>query len=409
MTNSSAIWEMPGLLAAVGVSSGQSKEDVLTSLFLLAVVLLTVVLVMGLVLAVSYCLYYLFSLPRRRMERAIIFLRLVDAGIRRGVTPEETIKSAAACQDRSTGVRFHLLAAWIERGATWREAVGLVPRLLPPSIKEMLLLADRAGGWQKIYPLCQRQMADVLSQLRSRQSCLSPSLLLPPLPILYITGVITIFILPKFRAIARDMDVEFFSVWQWFGTMSVLLFAVLLACSSIPLIVLLVHVGGPRLSGFFSSLPQPPGDWLDWLIPWQRRRLQRDFAALLGLLLDARVSEAEAVELAARGTANVIIKRRAALVCQALAAGQPLVEALGRLDDRGELRWRFEQAAAGGVRFEDALAGWCDALQARADQMQQTAMHLFATGLLFCNALLVGTLAYDVFYVLIQITEKGLE
>ena len=186
MMNSSAIWEMPGLLAAVGVSSVQSKEDVLTSLFLLAVVLLTVVLVMGLVLAVSYCLYYLFSLPRRRMERAIVFLRLVDAGIRRGVTPEETIKSAAACQDRSTGVRFHLLAAWIERGATWREAVGLVPRLLPPSIKEMLLLADRAGGWQKIYPLCQRQMADVLSQLRSRQSCLSPSLLLPPLAALAI-------------------------------------------------------------------------------------------------------------------------------------------------------------------------------------------------------------------------------
>lgn len=409
MWNPSAIWEMPGLLASVGPGASRTWEDIITGAIMLTLVLLCVLIVVGAVFAVSYGMYYLFSLPRRRMERAMIFLRLVDSGIRRGVTPEETIKSAAACEDSSTGVRFHLLAAWIERGSTWREAVGLVPRLLPPSITEMLLLADRAGGWQKIYPVCQRKLADVLSQLRSRQTCLSPSILLPPLPIMFITSLITVVVLPKFRAIARDFDAEIFSFWQWFGGLSSPIFLLLLAFASLPLLTLLLHVGGPRLAGFFARLPQPPGDWLDWLLPWQRKRLQRDFAALLGVLLDARVPEPEAVELAARGTANAIVKRRAGEVCRALAAGQPLVEALGRMDDRSELRWRFEQAAAGGTRFEDALAGWCDALQARADQLQQTAMHLFATCLLFCNALLVGLLAYDVFYVLIQITEKGLE
>lgn len=409
MLNRPAILEMQGLLASAGLGPSQSWEDIVSAVFMLVMVLLATLIVVGALFAVSYGMYYLFSLPRRRMERAMIFLKLVDSGIRRGVTPEDTIKSAAACRDDSTGVRFHLLAAWIERGATWREAVGLVPRLLPPSITEMLLLADRAGGWQKIYPVCQRKLADVLSQLRARQSCLSPSILLPPLPIMLISGLITVVVLPKFRAIARDLDVEIFSFWQWFSGISFPVFLFLLALSSLPLLILLVHVGGPRLGSFFSRLPQPPGDWLDWLIPWQRKRLQRDFAALLGVLLDARVPEPEAVELAARGTANVIVKRRAVQVCQALAGGQPLVEALGRMDDQSELRWRFEQAAAGGTRFEDALAGWCDALQARADQLQQTAMHLFATGLLFGNALLVGLLAYEVFYVLIQITEKGLE
>jgi type II secretory pathway component PulF len=148
---------------------------------------------------------------------------------------------------------------------------------------------------------------------------------------------------------------------------------------------------------------------LDWYIPWQKQRLQRDFAAVLGLLLDAGVPEGEAVELAAKGTANKVLKRKAAQVKAALAQGQPLVEALRLIDARGELHWRFEQAAAGGTRFETALAGWCDALQAKADQMEQTFTHVVSVLLLLFNAFLVGAIVIYIFRVLILITEKGLE
>ncbi|MCD6050079.1 MAG: hypothetical protein K0Q55_1482, partial [Verrucomicrobia bacterium] len=150
----SGMTEFASFLAVVDFET--VVEGLLGAIFGTLLILLIGVMIFG----AGYSLYFLFSLPRRRLERAMIFLNIVDSGIRRNVTPEETIKSAAACCDNSVSVRFHLLAAWIERGATWREAVGLVPRLLPPRVMEMLLMADRVGGWSKIFPVCQRQLAD---------------------------------------------------------------------------------------------------------------------------------------------------------------------------------------------------------------------------------------------------------
>jgi type II secretory pathway component PulF len=306
-------------------------------------------------------------------------------------------------------VRFHLLAGWVEQGADWRVAVAKVPRLMPPSITELLLLTDRIGGWDKIFPICQRKLADVLSQLRARQSCLSPSIIILPLPILYISIVLTVIIIPKFHAIAADYEVSLFSMWDRFEGVPLPAIVLLAGLALLPLFILLMHIGGPRLWSWLPQTRVPPGDLLAWLVPWERQRLQRDFAAVLGLMLDAGVAEREAVELAARGTANAILKKKAAAMMAALAAGQPLTEALSLMDPRGELKWRFQQAAEGGTRFETALAGWCDALQARADQLQQTGMQILSVGLLLINALFVGLIVFDLFRVLIQITEQALE
>jgi type II secretory pathway component PulF len=396
----------------VGVSTTSYQFDLtelLAWLSYLAGILLLGALALAFVFSAGYAVYFLFSLPRRRLERAMVFLNLVDAGIRRGVPPEDTIRSAARCCDDSMSVRFHLLAGWVEQGADWRVAVAKVPRLMPPSITELLLLTDRIGGWDKIFPICQRKLADVLSQLRARQSCLSPSIIILPLPILYISIVLTVIIIPKFHAIAADYEVSLFSMWDRFEGVPLPAIVLLAGLALLPLFILLMHIGGPRLWSWLPQTRVPPGDLLAWLVPWERQRLQRDFAAVLGLMLDAGVAEREAVELAARGTANAILKKKAAAMMAALAAGQPLTEALSLMDPRGELKWRFQQAAEGGTLFETALAGWCDALQARADQLQQTGMQILSVGLLLINALFVGLIVFDLFRVLIQITEQALE
>jgi len=398
-----------GMVGVLPTSVQFDLTDMLAWLFYLAGVLLLGALALGFVFSAGYAVYFLFSLPRRRLERAMVFLNLVDAGIRRGVTPEDTIRSAAGCGDDSVSVRFHLLAGWVEQGADWRVAVAKVPRLMPPSITELLLLTDRIGGWDKIFPICQRKLADVLSQLRARQGCLSPSIIILPLPILYISIILTVIIIPKFHSIAADYEVPLFTIWDWFEGVPLSAIVMLAGLALLPLFILLMHIGGPRLWSWLPKTRVPPGDLLAWLVPWERQRLQRDFAAVLGLMLDAGVAESEAVELAARGTANAILKKKAAAVMAALAAGQPLTEALSLIDARGELKWRFQQAAEGGTRFETALAGWCDALQARADQLQQTGMQLLSVGLLLINALFVGLIVFDLFRVLIQITEQALE
>src|SRR2546430_6335534 len=73
-----------------------------------------------------YLIYFLLTLPMRRNERARIFLDLLELGLRNGRSPEASIIGAAASHDRSLGVRFHLLAAHLERGMRLHDALEQV-------------------------------------------------------------------------------------------------------------------------------------------------------------------------------------------------------------------------------------------------------------------------------------------
>src|SRR5690242_529661 len=63
-----------------------------------------------------YLVYFLLTLPMRRAERGRLFLDLIELGLKQGRTPEAAIVSASASRDPSLGARFHLLAAYLERG-----------------------------------------------------------------------------------------------------------------------------------------------------------------------------------------------------------------------------------------------------------------------------------------------------
>src|SRR3989442_4947310 len=76
-----------------------------------------------------YLIYFLLTLPMRRNERARFFLDLLERGLKQGRTPEAVIAEAAASHDRTLGVRFHLLAAYIEQGLRLSQALDRVPRL----------------------------------------------------------------------------------------------------------------------------------------------------------------------------------------------------------------------------------------------------------------------------------------
>src|ERR1019366_6105194 len=105
-------------------------------------------------------------------------------------------------------------------------------------------------------------------------------------------------------------------------------------------LLMLAYVGGPRFGEWMRRLLPGVPDRILFLFPWRRKRLQRDFSAVLSVLLDAEVPEAEAVALAAESTANSVIRRRAAKVCELLNNGVKLSEAIRAVDDCGELRWR---------------------------------------------------------------------
>jgi type II secretory pathway component PulF len=153
----------------------------------------------------------------------------------------------------------------------------------------------------------------------------------------------------------------------------------------------------------------PLFDWLALRIPWKRKRLQRDFTAMLGLLLDAGVAEHRALRLAASSTANRIFIRRAAKAEAQLEEGVPLPEAVRVLDGTGEFQWRLQMGALSDGGFYQALSGWRDALDAKAFQEEQTAAQSFTTLLVVLNGIVVAVVTCAMMQAIFRLGTMPLE
>lgn len=354
-----------------------------------------------------YLIYFLLTLPLRRNERARLFLDVLELGMDEGRTPEEAITRASASRDRSLGARFHLLAAYIEQGLRLSQALEKMPRLLPEQVCAMLNVGARIGDIRKVIPAGRLLLRDSVSYVRSAHNYLilvafavSPAIVTVPL-------LLKTHVLPRFKEVFAGMlDNQalpaftrlVFGGETWVMTIQTAVIAVVWLAA-------LVYVGGPRLHGWVHRLFPVTQDWLLALLPWRRKRLHRDFSAMLAVLLDSEVPEAEAVTLAAKSTANLSLIRRAEKVCARLKQGVKLPEAISALDNSPELQWRLSNALRRGAGFVRALAGWHEALDARAFQTHQAAAQITTSALVLVNGLIVGSILIAVFLVLIQLIE----
>ncbi len=158
-----------------------------------------------------------------------------------------------------------------------------------------------------------------------------------------------------------------------------------------------IYIAGPR------AISWPILDWFYHLLPWRRKRLERDFSAMLAILLDAEVPEPEAVVLAAECTASRSFQQRAHRVLNGLSQGLKLPEAVQAMDETGEFRWRLTNACHAHTGFLQALAGWHEALDAKAFQQEQAAAHTITTALVLLNGVFVGTVVISVFMFLVSL------
>lgn len=142
-------------------------------------------------------------------------------------------------------------------------------------------------------------------------------------------------------------------------------------------------------------------------MPWRRLRMQRDFSTMLALLLDDGVPEAKALRLAAGCAANVRCRAAADRAVHELEQGARLPEAVRDLGGAGEFGWRWRNAAVRGHGFAAALAGWHEALAAKAFQRQQAASQLVSTGFVLLNGVMVGLVALGLFELLVAVFEEA--
>ena len=353
--------------------------------------------------AFSVLIHYLLSLPMRRRDRALFFLDLMETVLQRGQPMEPAILAAAEKHDCAIGVRFYLVAAHIEGGARLGEALEKVPRFLPPQINAIVRAGEKLGDLKRVLPACREVLRVAPDTVRSTMHYMMAILLLFAPAACFIICLLSVMVVPKFKEVAAGTGVAMWPLTRfvfentfWLVAFETAVFLALLSAAA-------VYIGGPGLVRWFQFRRIPVVDWIAWRVPWKQKKLQRTFSAMLAVLLDGGVPEAEAVRLAGDATANEICRRRARRVIAALEKGMRLDDAVRVFDGSGEYHWRLTNAVHARGGFLGALRGWHESLDARAFQQEEATAHAVASGLVIMNGLVVGLIATAMFGVLIAI------
>jgi len=356
-----------------------------------------------------FLIHFLLTLPMRRMERARLFLDLLEGALNRGQSVEAMIASIARSHDRTVSVRFHLLAAYIKSGLRFSTALEKVPRFLPPQIAAMLRAGEKLGDWKKVLPACREILRDRPAAVRSAVHYMILVILFFSPVFVFMTVMTMVFVVPRFKEVAAGMDARIWPLSIFVFNHSFILIVIEILIFLLLMAATILYVGGPRLARWFQFRGLPFVDWIAWCIPWKQKRLQRTFSAMLSALLDGGVPEAEAVRLAGDCTANEICRLRARQMITALQQGAKLAEVVRVFDSQGEFRWRLANATHARGGFLQALRGWHEALDARAFQLEEAAAHGVTSGLVVLNGLLVALIVTAMFGILIAALKAALD
>ena len=370
-------------------------------------VILSLAVWLTLAIGSLYLLYFLLTLPMRRNERVRLFLDLLEVGLKDGQSPEHAIATVSRSRDPLLGTRFQMLAAMVEQGQTLGQALEKVQQLLPPQVVAMIRVGERLGDVGKVLPACRQLLADGISQVRGALNyILVLAFVITPMAIL-IPVVIQYRVIPSYRMVfaglSEGLPLPAFTRMV-FATGS--LFTLALTFVLVFLWVLVLgYTGGPRLRGWLRGAAPSLVDRFVYVLPWRRCRMQRDFGCMLALLLDAGVSESEAVGLAGEAVDNRVMRARSLAVVKQLSEGVKLNVAIGAIDRSRELQWRLTNALRRGAGFLRALDGWHESLAARAFQQEQTAAQLLTTVLVLFNGFVVASIVIAIFLALIAVLQ----
>jgi type II secretory pathway component PulF len=301
------------------------------------------------------------------------------------------------------------VAAYIEGGASLGEALEKVPRFLPPQINAILRAGEKIGDLKKVLPACREVLRIAPDTVRTTMHYMVAILLLFAPVTIWMICLISVMVIPRFKEVASATNVQLwplttfvFGNTLWLVTYEAVLFIMLVAA-------VMIYIGGPGLVRWFQFRSVPIVDWITWHVPWKQKKLLRTFSAMLAVLLDGGVPEAEAVWLAGDCTANEICRRRVQRVTAALERGIKLDDAVSAFDNSGEFHWRLANAIHAHGGFLNALRSWHEALDARAFQQEEATAHAVTSGLVILNGVVVGLIATAMFGILIAMVRAAAE
>lgn len=445
------------LLIVAGVLDDNEAPRVLVLLTGISGLILATLGLMAISVGVSH--YAFFGVFDYR-ERGRLFLEMLVLAEKSGQSIEQTIIEFSRNGNRSFGDQFDQVARHIESGLTLPEALEREPGCLPAQTVATLKVGYESGNVSATLPVA-------VGELRGEGGAVSRAIggvyLVSALGVAtVIVFILMTYVVPKFKHIFADMlgdgeTLPGFTLLVLATSDAIKNNGILPTAVFFSLICAWVirSISGPRLKDqlgvpvrfgllafsvglLFSLGSRDQGPiiffggistglvvgswvglcvlfycdqmgWLDWfkyLVPWCRKRLQRDFSHILALLLDSGIPEEKALELAAASTANGVIKQRARKAIAAVRSGAGMAKAVQLMDDSKEFQWRLTNALQTEFNFVDTLRGWHESLSARADRQQQTYVSLMETSLLLFLGLIVGSIMIGMFLPLIELMEK---
>jgi type II secretory pathway component PulF len=351
--------------------------------------------------------YVCLTQPARRNQRASLFLDLLETGLRNGQSPERTIVAVSDTHDRMVSPYFHLLAAHIEEGARLEHALALTPRFLPRAIAEVVKIGARENELARLLPAARAMLIDVNSRIRGALNYVVVFAVVVVPGVFFFLPMLSIFIWPKLKAVLEDMGATPPAFTRMvFENPGIALIAQIVFMAVLVAFALF-YVLGPRFRDVTGTVFGRLPDRFSLMLPWRRHRTHRDFTAVLAILLDAGVQEEQAVQLAAKASANEVFVDRAERVVKHLRQGMSLPDALKAIETSPEFQWRWTNALRAGKDFFSALRGWHETLETRAFQQEQAAAHVITSTIVVINGLLVGSIAAAMFLVIISLIEEG--
>lgn len=364
--------------------------------------------VAGAVLVVAFLvlILWLIMLPRRRQERTRLFLHLLEIGMREGMSPQQSLKGLYGCPDKQISHELDEVVFMVSEGSSLSEALRREPAALPPRAVELIAAGERIGNLLAVFPLVQRWCTDETTRMVSALHYPS-TLLMVTVPFYFVvSGFLNVVIIPKYAEIFEGMLdgrmlPAFTRSYMWGAYNGI---PHLMVAGLFVIMVSVAMSGAFSSRGFMVRVPRLKAamDWGVFRLPWWRYRFQRDFAIVLGMLIDNGIDEPEAVTLAARGTGNTVMIRRSSRICQQLEQGHSLSDALRLVTRRDDLGWRVATSALGTDGFLATLGGWSEMLGARADRWEQVVAHILSSAIILFVGLLVMTLVIAMWLPLIE-------
>jgi hypothetical protein len=395
-------FEHPTLPLALMAFLGESEPGFFDlSPFQITLVLSLAAAALVLVLSLLYGIHRLVTLPSRRRASTRQFLQILELAVADGRSPESVIVDAAATHDPSLPLRLHMVAAYVERGASLASALSLVPGLLPADVLAMVSAGLRHGHLERVLAPASLAVAENDTRGKAGLSAIFINLTLSTTLTATVAAWASISVVPKYLAILDDMVPAGYSLpplASWVAAHFPILLLAVAALVPISLALLFARSINP-------GLRLPGLDLLRLLLPWHRQRAHRSFVALLGLQLDAGAPEEDAVREAAAATGNRWIRARAQRAILELRRGTSLDDAVARIDSRPDFAWRLRNALATPGLASTALRSWVLDLHSRADRTEYIAGQAVALTLFAVQSVLVGGYLCGLFLYLIQIIE----